>query len=486
MLTILRRARATSSSKPSHQGFLNWVAYTRNLTVGIHEIDRKTCPLMSCQQQFDHSDGMLLHLKTCPYLSEGLYRCIDTMKEARIGKCPSPSCRQLQQHYKDRIVTAMSSLKRRLSPRGSRPQRFVETRNEKQTVPPEERYELWDDYSEGFAERSQDTGSLLSELGPNLISKSAAELDNQQIHEAQSISFADTQGMPTELDSEIYNTNMTEFSALPPYVELMSDAMYSSSSVAKRCSPAGVALAELDGRDMVYTPSYIFTEAYSSNELNTNGSMSYSLPDSHQDAFAPATPIERPQISTNYLLTSKPINLFRESTSDVYVPDQLHTHTSLQQITFKGGATPELVRYFENMDPSGSVAWNAVHPEEYITNSLGYGSSCDSLGSHTTIAPSTKSLETSVSSLGSLGSLGSISFSQTSMVTSNDSPVSFFDDPSLMCAEPDTMNAPAMSPELCEDQELSVFNQMQQSIGIVGKTSLIVRHESPDSSHGQM
>lgn len=122
--------------------------------------------MIDCEEFFDHSDAMLAHLKTCPRLLKGVYRCLDTGKEVRIGKCTSKGCHQLQ-HCKDRIATAVNSLKRRLSPRGSRPRRLIEIAAEKQTMSPEMSVvdQMWDEsYPVGVAELAFDVRPPLAEL----------------------------------------------------------------------------------------------------------------------------------------------------------------------------------------------------------------------------------------------------------------------------------------------------------------------------------
>lgn len=61
---------------------------------------------------------MLNHLKECPRLSKAMYRCFETGREERIGRCETPGCLDLQR-YKDRIANQI----RRLSSRGYSPRR---------------------------------------------------------------------------------------------------------------------------------------------------------------------------------------------------------------------------------------------------------------------------------------------------------------------------------------------------------------------------
>jgi hypothetical protein len=76
---------------------------------------------------------MLEHVKECPRLSQGWYRCFESGKEERIGRCETQRCHELQQ-YKDRIV---NSIRRRLSPRVSGSRRLVGIPLEVQKLSPE-------------------------------------------------------------------------------------------------------------------------------------------------------------------------------------------------------------------------------------------------------------------------------------------------------------------------------------------------------------
>jgi ankyrin repeat protein len=109
----VRSDKAVKFSK-SHEGFLNWVAYTRNMSPNIHQIERRTCPLIGCEKCFVDSDAMLMHLKTCPKFSRGLYRCFESGQSERIGQCETPGCSEF---YQGKLAAVVNALERRLSPR---------------------------------------------------------------------------------------------------------------------------------------------------------------------------------------------------------------------------------------------------------------------------------------------------------------------------------------------------------------------------------
>jgi len=76
-----------------------------------------------------------MHVKTCPFPSEGTYRCFDNHEEVQIGKCLTKNCIELRQ---TRIATAVNTLRRRLSPRSSRNRPISPKFTlEKETISPE-------------------------------------------------------------------------------------------------------------------------------------------------------------------------------------------------------------------------------------------------------------------------------------------------------------------------------------------------------------
>lgn len=59
---------------------------------------------------------MLQHVRTCSLLSKGVYRCFESGKVEKIGKCHTEGCQEL----KGRVATALNSVKRHFSGRGSK------------------------------------------------------------------------------------------------------------------------------------------------------------------------------------------------------------------------------------------------------------------------------------------------------------------------------------------------------------------------------
>ena len=473
---VSHRIRASSLSKTSYQGFLNWVAYTRNLAPRIHEIDRRTCPLIGCEKLFEHPDEMLLHLKICPLLSKGSYRCIDSGREERIGKCTSRGCLQLQ-HCKDRFAAAMISLKRRLSPRGSRPLRFAEARSEKQTMSPgiSVMDQIWDDsYPVGYAELSSDVISHISELESNSISNTVSELDATDNYRYHSVNVAhDTL---SELASGNCTTFISELSSSPPFNGLSSGTPpnFNECYFLKESD-----IAELDGRDYICTPSHVTEEVYLSTEINVDQCMSDALSGHAEDALSQGTSSAVLRTSSDNWGTLKCDKLPQKYRSDNYELDLLIEQFVLQEGSKEHPALDH-TPYFEDMNGSGSAYWVPSYIHDHIVNSMGCCSNSENMGAQLfpTVAPETTNWDSSVSSLGSFDSM---EFSQSSVGTSNESPVSFLNDPSMMCDEPDSINIFQLPPEREIDSEVSEYDRIEQSISTVGKIDAMIIHDLESS-----
>ncbi|KAF4619044.1 hypothetical protein G7Y89_g14802 [Cudoniella acicularis] len=126
-------SRTTSSKRLFRQGFHYWVAFERNLSPNISDLKKRTCPVAECEECFGSELQMRQHLKGCLHLEKGIYRCHETDKIERIGKCETKGCRELQQ-YKSLFSNAMHTLGRRLS-RGCRPGRLVNKISKKYSKP---------------------------------------------------------------------------------------------------------------------------------------------------------------------------------------------------------------------------------------------------------------------------------------------------------------------------------------------------------------
>ncbi|CZR60111.1 uncharacterized protein PAC_10006 [Phialocephala subalpina] len=109
--------RSTPKHKTSHLKFLIWVAYLRNSSPHIDEIQRRTCPLIGCEIWCETLEAMLEHVYSCPALSKGRYRCPECEKEEPISRQHINGC-QDSNTCKDWLANSFKCVKRRLSRRG--------------------------------------------------------------------------------------------------------------------------------------------------------------------------------------------------------------------------------------------------------------------------------------------------------------------------------------------------------------------------------
>ncbi len=100
----------TSGHNNSQLRFLIWVAYTRKYDPNVDETQRRTCPLIGCEQRFYDPEIMLQHVQTCARLSSGLYRCTFCYHPQKIGKHFNHTCRPLQQP-KPRLSSIVNHLR---------------------------------------------------------------------------------------------------------------------------------------------------------------------------------------------------------------------------------------------------------------------------------------------------------------------------------------------------------------------------------------
>ena len=250
ILIFTFRTRTYPSHKPSHQTFLNWVAFNRSFAPNIHEIERRTCPLLGCEQCFDSLEYMLEHIRECPRLSKGLYRCFESGKEERIGRCETLRCQELQQ-CKDRIV---NSLKRRLSPRGCGPRRPAGIPLERLSLSPEMETGMNKPFPVGVAELSCENALPPPAYAP--------------------MYFGSFQSTPAELGSGDYSE-----SAVPPHFLMQYQfAELDSGEDCAGFSPdylSNMQSEPAELADIPYTPHDFAHYRYGIAELSTDDNVSY-------------------------------------------------------------------------------------------------------------------------------------------------------------------------------------------------------------------
>lgn len=263
MLKLHRRTRIVPSHKPSHQAFLNWVAYNRSLAPNIPEIVRRTCPLLDCEICFDSWEKMLDHVKECPRLSKGLYRCFESGKEERIGRCETHRCLDLQR-CKDRIA---KSIKRHLSPRGSGPRRQDNLPLEEQSLSPEADLTFHEMWPASPAELPCLGAVRPPPYSPNYVSS--------------------VPNTPAELGSGGYSAMQLTAPLRYEFAELDSEAGPSQSS--RYLIPSRPELAELGANDDgTYTAQHFEHNGYGAAELNADNGLAYTA--NHQESTYPQQP----------------------------------------------------------------------------------------------------------------------------------------------------------------------------------------------------
>lgn len=120
-------SRTSSNSammqKASQHRFFVWVATTR---LKLDPIRRYKCPMIGCEFQFESLEMMLQHLPLCTRLAQGVYYCVESGRNERVGKCSSPGCRDLKGRLTTVVNSSFNSVKRCLSGRSSKSQQHAE------------------------------------------------------------------------------------------------------------------------------------------------------------------------------------------------------------------------------------------------------------------------------------------------------------------------------------------------------------------------
>ena len=395
---ICPRSRTSPSQKPSHQTFLNWVAFNRSFAPNIQDIERRTCPLVECEICFGSLEDMLGHVKECPRLSKGLYRCFESGREERIGRCESPRCLELQQ-CKDRIV---NSLKRRLSPRGSGPRRQTSIPLEMQSLSPEMNLGYDMPCSAGLAELSAETVIPPPAYTPKY--------------------HGSVQHTPAELGSGCYSQS------------------------AKRSNlPLEDKFAELEAGDKTsqYFPTYLAQTQSEPAELGADVDLMYATPHHRHYQY------EISELSTdNFSYEARHQVSAREQQSDNSLLSYLNSQESPsdwhQSLTTSESPLPQgnydlsplLDEGFQNISSSASDGLNDRHtygyPTRYYVSSMGSGGSTDDSVRNSIFTPSSfPSRDSSMSSVPEQITIG--------MPLASD--CTFFDESNRLCSEPDEMES---------------------------------------------
>jgi hypothetical protein len=215
---------------------------------------------------------MLEHVKDCPRLSQGWYRCFESGKEERIGRCDSQRCQELQQ-YKDRIV---NSIRRRLSPRVSGSRRLVDIPLEMQKLSPEMSHldsALNESYTVGVAELSCEATISPLELDTNW------KLDTAELGLPPAYTptyFISAQASLAELGSGYESTYTAQRPLQSQYRLAELDIGHGSSDYLKYLKERKPKPAELGANDnLSYLAQHFAQCRYGPAELSTDNTLSY-------------------------------------------------------------------------------------------------------------------------------------------------------------------------------------------------------------------
>lgn len=436
----------TSSHKSSQDKFLNWVAYVRNLSPAIHEIEKRTCPLIDCEKCFYSPEGMLQHVQNCTRLSKGRYRCFESGAEARIGRCQTKSCQKLQE-CKNGLV---NSLRRRLSPRGPGAYRPPQIPFEKETLSPEisqvdsRQNKL---YPVGKAELSIESNIAIPELDPSFIPEMPEMSGGStlELYGCQSYMSSFQHGPLSELDSsrfpaELHGDNEHEL------VELAASENWSNSSSSCTLDPYG----SVEHREFGLGSDSDPAELGSNDDL---GSMAEgSLDTHHQHAWepAPSMSLDSADDWQGYISAAgDPLPMLH--THDVDILFDQHYESMRTSESYDRVIPDDLV------SPMGSVIWDNSN-NSGVVSPIGSGTSSD--------ASWVNSLYSSTSSLSTRDtSMTSLKPNQTPATTSDELIVRILDDREMLCDEPEEME-----PVLIAEDE-NIYNPWKTQHAVSPKMS---------------
>ena len=410
VLRFLTRSRTSPLQKPPHQAFLNWVAFNRSFAPNIQDIERRTCPLVECEICFGSLEDMLGHVKECPRLSKGLYRCFETGREERIGRCESSRCLELQQ-CKDRIANSVNSLKRRLSPRGSGPRRQASIPLEMQSLSPEMNsgYDIL--CSVGLAELSGNTAVPPPAYTPT---------------------YYGSVQPPAELCSGYYSESV-ERSTIPSsgnYAELDAgdgSAQYSPVSLAQSQSEPAELGADVD---LTYTTQRLGHYQYELSGLSTDN-ISY---EAHHQVSALQQQPDRSLLS--YLNSQETPNDWHQtfSTSDSPLPEDRYNFRPLHDEGFQNISSSTSNDLNDPIPLSSTHGYQAI----YNVSLIGRGASTDSSVGNSIFSRSSNFPSRDAS-------MSSVEPDQTPTDMSLTSDYIFLDESNRLCSEPDEIE-PLSSP----------------------------------------
>jgi hypothetical protein len=413
---IYTRSRTSPSHKPHHQAFLNWVAFNRSFAPNIQDIEKRTCPLLDCETCFGSLEDMLGHVKECPRLSKGLYRCFESGREERIGRCESPLCLELQQ-CKDRIANSVNSLKRRLSPRGHGPRRQANIPLEMQSLSPEMYSDYDTPYPVGVAELSCEAAVPPPVYTPTY--------------------YGSGPHAPAELSSGYYSESIMQSTApfKHSFAELdagESSAEYSLSYLAQT-QPEPVELGA--NGDLMYTTQHRGQYRYGISELSTDNAYGTQ----HQNSARQQQPDNG---SLNYLNSQgSPGNSHQTVSSDSPLSEDRYGFNPLLDESYQNISSP----VSDDLSDPEPQASNYDYPARYYIPSTVSGASTDdsvenSIFSRTSAYPSRDN------------SMSSSELGQTVADMALAQGYTYLDETNRTCSEPDEIESlSSPSTDICDE-----------------------------------
>ncbi|KAH9215528.1 hypothetical protein DL95DRAFT_460955 [Leptodontidium sp. 2 PMI_412] len=441
-----------------------WIAIDRHSLQFISDEQRCTCPMVGCERLFPSPESMHLHLKTCVCISRGLYRCIETGTQVKVGTCDSDGCHEL----KDRFVRAVSSsfesvrrVGRHLSGRHSKPKQASQLCFKKELVL-EERHSLEAilDSNTSYIELAGSDHMYPAEMGPAFDGAAPAE------HEL------DARVIP----SELYSTPNSYHASTNLHEEHSTSTYFLDNDLAACCEQEG----PRDTAPPQAMTTIDCTHPVFQNSANTPSHLA--VQSSHKDMSAPSFPGTMCNHTGPVELCAKetpwsyhrpyPSDSAWELSSPAWTIDSGGNHTNDSATTFTEVTTPawqdhNAHRLCQSTAPTLNVYDNS---EKIVVDNFGFPD-VNVLPRPAFNNPQGASRTDSSSSsdpsihLSMFSSFSSISTGQSSLASCKPAPTnfdsaSFLGEDSMMFDEPETMEPSPM----CKLQEEEYHGHAKSSM----------------------
>jgi hypothetical protein len=425
----------SSSHKSSQEKFLNWVAFIRNLSPNIHEIEKRTCPLIDCEKCFHSPEKMLEHVYGCRMLSKGRYRCFESGAEERIGGCQTKGCQKLQ----ERKIGLVNSLRRHLPRCGLGPHRLSKIPFEKETLSPEISQvdsRLNKLYPVGKAELSIESNIGIPELDHTFIPEMSGGVP-LELYSCHSYMPNFHQGPLPELDSpsfaaELYGDTEHELA------ELDVSENWSKSLSSSALDQYGFAECGDFGVGSDSDPA----ELGSNDDVRSMAEGTLDIHQQHTWESAPSMSLDSSGDWRDYIPTAgDPLPMPHTHGADVLF-DQDYTNIRTSE-SYDRAITDDLV------SPMGSMIWDTSNNFGFVSP-IGSGTSSD--------ASWRDSLCSGRSSLSTQDTSMSSPKPNHALITSYEPIVRFFDDREMLSSEPEEMEPIPIEEKIDSSPYEKVYN----------------------------